>query len=376
MWGEGLVLQEGQTGENSTVKVVRQKRPPADKITSGASLAQRNFAMELCTILENPAPPGAVVYAIVARDNWKLRAARWSCGAACAGTIAILPGRAEFIEKYFEVIGELLSRNFDVAILDWRGQGLSGRLVNDPRKGHIGDFRVFERDLDALVEQVLEPFCRPPWFALGHSMGAVIALEKTHAGRSPFARMVLTAPMIDIYGLRFRRGMRIFAKALVLLGQGRRFVPGGGPIPYMSVNFEGNVLTSDPRRHARGAAIIEAAPELAIADPTIGWINAAFRFMRRFEDVAYPRWILTPVLILAAGADRLVDTAATEYFASRLKAGKCLTLADSRHEILMERDPVRELFWAAFDAFLPGKCTGGDGAASNQGINNTNRGKS
>src|SRR3984893_9548228 len=200
--------------------------------------------MELCTILENPAPPGAVVSAIATRDKWKLRAARWSCGAACAGTIAILPGRAEFIEKYFEVIGELLSRNFDVSILDWRGQGLSGRLAKNPRKGHIGDFRAFERDLDALVEQVLEPFCRPPWFALGHSMGGAIALAMAHAGRSPFARMVLTAPMVDIYGLRFRRGARILAKALVLLGRGRRFVPGGGPIPYMSVNFD--VLTSDP----------------------------------------------------------------------------------------------------------------------------------
>lgn len=344
------------------------------KSLRGLVLEQRNFAMELCTILENPAPPGAVVSVITARDNWNLRAARWSCGQACAGTIAVLPGRAEFIEKYFEVIGELLSRNFDVAILDWRGQGLSGRLANDPRKGHIGDFRAFERDLDALVEQVLEPFCRPPWFALGHSMGAALALAKARVGRSAFARMVLTAPMIDIYGMRFERGMRILAETLVLLGQGRRFVPGGGPKPYMSASFEGNLLTSDSSRHGRAAAIIEAAPELAIGDPTIGWINAAFRFMRRFEDVAYPHRILTPVLILAASADRVVDTAATEYFASRLKAGKCLTLAHSRHEILMERDEVRELFWAAFDAFLPGECAAGEGDRASQKFDETGGG--
>jgi lysophospholipase len=320
--------------------------------------------MKLCSISENPVPPGAVVSAIAARDNWTLRAARWSCGAACAGTVAILPGRAEFIEKYFEVIGELLSRNFDVAILDWRGQGLSDRLAGDPRKGHIGDFRAYERDLDALVEKILEPLCRPPWFALGHSMGAAIALAKAGGGLSPFARMVLTAPMIDFYGLRFGRGMRIIAKTLVLFGQGRRFVPGGGPKPYISASFEGNLLTSDSSRHARAAAIIEAAPELAIGDSTIGWINAAFRFMRRFEDVEYPRRILTPVLILAAGADRVVDTAATEYFASRLKVGKCLTLAHARHEILMERDPLRELFWAAFDAFLLAECAAVDGIAN------------
>jgi lysophospholipase len=311
--------------------------------------------MELCSILENPAPPGGTVAAITARDNCTLRTARWSCGAACAGTVVILPGRAEFIEKYFEVIGELLSRNFDVAILDWRGQGASGRLADDPRKGHVGDFRAYERDLDALVEQVLQPFCRPPWFTLAHSMGGTVALAMAHGGRSPFARMVLTAPMIDICGLRFRAATHILATALVMLGQGRRFVPGGGRTPYLTVNFEGNILTSDPRRHARGAAILEAAPALAIADPTIGWINAAFHLMRRFENVEYPRRILTPVLILAAGADRVVDTGAVEQFASRLKAGKCITLAHARHEILMERDVFRELFWAAFDEFLPGE---------------------
>ena len=98
-----------------------------------------------------------------------------------------------------------------------------------------------------------------------------------------------------------------------------------------------------------------AAPDLAIADPTIGWTNAAFRLMRRFENVEYPRRILTPVLILAAGDDRLVDTGAVEQFASRLKAGKCITLEHARHEILMERDVFRELFWAAFDEFLPGE---------------------
>src|SRR5215813_13544469 len=127
--------------------------------------------MQLSATEANPEPPGANVLAIPTRDKVTLRAAYWSCGETCSGTVAILPGHAEFIEKYFEVIGELLRRNFDVAILDWRGQGLSGRLADDPRKGHIRDFRAYGHDLEALVEQVLAPFCRPPWFALGHSMG-------------------------------------------------------------------------------------------------------------------------------------------------------------------------------------------------------------
>jgi lysophospholipase len=312
--------------------------------------------MELTSTEDNPEPPGAVVSAIAARDKVILRAAHWRCGESCAGTVAILPGRMEFIEKYFEVIGELLARNFDVAILDWRGQGRSGRLTKNPRKGHVGNFRAYQRDLDALAEQVLAPYCRPPWFALGHSMGGAIALANARSGRSPFARMVLTSPMVDLYGLRFRRTLRFLVRVLVYLGQGRLFLPFfGGAKSAVPGSFEGNILTSDESRYARNAAIIEAAPELAIGAPTIGWTNAAFRLMRRFKQPEFPRRLLIPVLIFAAGADRLVDSAATEEFASRLKAGKCIVLPQPKHEILMEADSVRALFWAAFDAFLPGE---------------------
>ena len=39
---------------------------------------------------------------------------------------------------------------------------------------------------------------------------------------------------------------------------------------------------------------------------------------------------------------------------NRLKAGRVIVIPGARHEILMERDVLREQFWAAFDAFVPG----------------------
>ena len=67
-----------------------------------------------------------------------------------------------------------------------------------------------------------------------------------------------------------------------------------------------------------------------------------------------PRRTLTPMLIIAAGDDRIVATAAIEAFSSRLKAGHFITLPQARHDLLMERDVFRSQFWAAFDAFVPG----------------------
>ncbi len=99
---------------------------------------------------------------------------------------------------------------------------------------------------------------------------------------------------------------------------------------------------------------MRAAPDLGLADPTIGWTNAAFHLMRQFEDADYPRRTQTPILVIAAGARSHRRDAAIESFASRLKAGRFITLPYARHEILMERDAIRAQFWAAFDGFIPG----------------------
>ncbi len=310
--------------------------------------------MELYVTADNPVPSGATVTQIVTQDGVALRIARWSAGEGARGTVAVLPGRAEFIERYFEVIAELLGRRFDVVAMDWRGQGLSQRQLRDRSKGHVDDFDLFQIDLAALAAQVLEPFCPKPWFALGHSMGGAILLANARSGRSPFARIILSAPMIALAGLRFPKAAAFGAEALDICGFGGAYIPGGSGKPFFSRPFSEAALTSDDVRYGRTAEIVAAAPDVAIGDPTIGWSNAAFRQMRQFENPDYPRRTLTPILIVAAGADRVVSTPAVEAFASRLKVGRVITLPYARHEILMERDVFRAQFWAAFDGFIPG----------------------
>ena len=310
--------------------------------------------MKLIPTQDNPAPAGGFPALLRAVDGMTIRAARWHPEGPCVGTVLICAGRAEFIEKYFETVGELLARGLTVVAFDWRGQGLSGRELSHRSKGHIDDFSSYERDLDAITTQVLEPFCPKPWFALAHSMGGAILIAQSRAGRSPFARIVTTAPMIDLYRLRAPRLARALAEILDAAGLGGAFVPGGNARGVMSHAFDDNVLTSDQARFERFTQIVARAPELAIGDPTIGWINAAFRLMGDFADAEYPRRVLTPMLVFSAGADRVVDSRAVESFAHRLKAGRVIALPFARHEILMERDTIRSQFWAAFDAFIPG----------------------
>ena len=57
------------------------------------------------------------------------------------GSVILSGGRTEFIEKYLEVIRELVGRGFTVLTHDWRGQGLSQRLLADRLKGARGGLR-------------------------------------------------------------------------------------------------------------------------------------------------------------------------------------------------------------------------------------------
>ena len=268
--------------------------------------------MELFDSPGNPVPPGAAAAFITCSDGLPVRVIRWQPQGIARGTVLIGQGRGEFAEKYFEVVSELLVRQFHVVAFDWRGQGLSARELPNRRKGHIDDFSLYERDLAALAEHVLRPHCPKPWFGLGHSMGGAIFLRHAAGGRRLFERLVLTAPMLRLAGLKFPRAARWLASALDMAGFGASFIPGGGDTAYLTKPFQDNALTSDPQRYARFSAVANAAPMLALGAPTIGWLHAAFRLMREFNQEEFALNMRVPCLILAAGNDRVVDSRAAE----------------------------------------------------------------
>ncbi|NVN85323.1 MAG: alpha/beta hydrolase [Rhodopseudomonas sp.] len=310
--------------------------------------------MTLVSIPANPVPEDAVSGFIKTPDGAELRFARWPPPAGRKGTVCVFTGRSEQIEKYFETVRDLRDRGFAVAIVDWRGQGHSSRQLRDPRKGYVRRFSDFEIDVETFVREVVLPDCPPPHFALAHSMGGAVMLRIAHSGKRWFDRVVLSAPMIDLPGRATSLPVRLLLRALRLTGQGGNYVPGGNDTLSNSEPFAGNVLTSDPVRYARNAAIIAEDPTLGIASPTVAWADTAFQAMHGFKATDYPSQIRQPILMLAASNDTVVSTPAIEEFAYHLRAGSHLVIAGSKHEILQEQDRYRSQFWAAFDAFVPG----------------------
>lgn len=309
--------------------------------------------MKLVSIPGNPVPDGAIAGAIKTPDGIELRFARWD-SAAGKGTVCLFGGRGEFIEKYFEVIGELRRRGFAVATMDWRGQGHSSRQLPDPRKGHVEDFSQYELDLETFMSQVVRPNCPQPHYALTHSMGGAVVLRSVHAGSRWFERAVLVAPMIDFPRAWIARPARVLMRVLRLAGLGNHYVPGGNVDGGRTSRFADNPLTSDPQRYARNAALVTSDPTLGIGGPTVDWLDAAFDTIAAFQAADYAAQIDLPIMMVAAGADTIVSAPAIGRFAARLPAGAHRLIEGSRHEILQEQDAYRAQVWAAFDAFVPG----------------------
>lgn len=304
-----------------------------------------------------PAPDGAKTLTIAAADGVKLRAACWRPEGVPRGTVCLFQGRAEFIEKYGEVVADLLKRRFAVATFDFRGQGGSARLTKNPFKSHVDDFSEYRADAEALMRQVAFPLCPPPFFALSHSMSAPVLVSLVLRQPQWFDRLVLVAPMIGLPLQRVEFFARGLATGLGRIGFARSYIPSGTNRIMALRPFQKNPVTSDPTRYAQAQALIAQERGLALGSPTVGWVHAAFRAMTATALPGVPESFRVPTLVLSAAQDRIVDQHASDRFAARIRGGGRLLLRGAQHELMMERDEIREQFWAAFDAFVPGRRT-------------------
>lgn len=290
-----------------------------------------------------------------ARDGIRLRYGCWPCqGHRPGGAVVVLGGRAEFIEKYIETIGELNARNFHAFSLDWRGQGLSDRMLPDRTRGYVRTYGDYVADLQLFLDKVVKPNSNGPLILLAHSMGATIALHYMRRFPQDLHKAVLLSPMIE-----FRTDPVPYAIAkgycmlLARLGKARCNIPSMGRKESFRSSFAGNWLTHDAVRFHRVRRMLQRNPQLSISGITYGWLAASFKAIDAIRHSGFVQPIQTPMLVVSAGEDRVVNNAATEQLVARLSAPQALCIEGAYHEILQESNGIRAQFWHAWDQFIP-----------------------
>ena len=296
-----------------------------------------------------PAPSGAAGEWFTGAGGARLRAALFPASGQPRGSVVLSGGRTEPIEKYFEVAAELTGRGFVVLIHDWRGQGLSQRLLAERLKGHAVGYDDVLTDYSALIA-AFESRLPKPWLAIGHSMGGCLTALALAKGERRFSAAVLTAPMFGIFTAPLPPGVaRTLARAMSAIGLGGAMVPGAN-LAAPPAAFEANLLTHDARRYKRNVDQILAYPDLALGPPTWGWLDFAFAAIHELRRGPGVTQVEMPVTVFAAGADRVVDNRDLRLVADRFPKGEYIEISGAHHEILQETDAIRAVFWREFDA--------------------------
>ena len=301
----------------------------------------------------NPCPAGAQPCMVTTMDGYHLRAAHWEPQGACRGTVLMLQGRAEFIEKYFETITRFIDLGFAVICFDWRGQGGSDRLLDDPMKGHIEGFGDYHKDLNAIFAHY-NRLLQKPVLAFAHSMGGMVLLQALRDKPDLAKAVILTAPMLDIYLLRQQAWLKLVIRSCCLLGLKNHYPPLHRSQSPFTMKFERNPLTRNRKRFERNQMILRTRPHLALGMPTLGWLQQAMRAIGDLPQVitALKQQSPNKLLIVAPAQDRVTATEATRQFCSQLNHAQLIEIEGIEHEVLMEHDAVRTQFWDAFNQHI------------------------
>ncbi|WP_109467437.1 alpha/beta hydrolase [Albibacillus kandeliae] len=301
-------------------------------------------------------PQGGAAWWLTASDGVKLRVGYWPCDNA-RGTLLLFPGRTEYIEKYGRTAAELAERGYAMVAIDWRGQGLADRLIDDVRVGHVVRFTDYQRDVAAVMEWAAEMDLPRPWHVLGHSMGGAIGLRAVMEGL-PVQSCAFTGPMWGIYMSALLKPFGwVLPRVANLVGMGNRLPPSTRYESYVLSNpFEGNMLTTDAEMFRMMQHQLESHPELALGGPSMIWLREALEECKSLARQPSPD---LPCITFIGADESIIDTAAAHDRMRRWPRGELDVVPGAQHEVLMETPETRARVFDRLDALFSGQIGNG-----------------
>lgn len=283
-------------------------------------------------------------------DGKRLRATHWQPGGAAKGTVLLFTGRTEYAEKYGLIALSLQAAGYAIATVDWRGQGLSDRLIPNPMIGHVERFGDYQRDTAALVAYAKALELPRPYHMLAHSMGGAIGLRALWQ-HLPVRSAFFTAPM---WGIAMAQALRPAAASLTSFSQRTGFAQVLAPtqlsLSYVAIApFELNLLTSDAAQYERLRAQVKAQARLGLGGVSMGWLSEALRENRRAARAPSPD---IPCVTCLGGHEAIVDPDAVHARMGAWPKGQLHIFPKARHELLMEAPDIRaQVLGHALDLF-------------------------
>ncbi|WP_164661072.1 alpha/beta hydrolase [Tropicibacter sp. Alg240-R139] len=284
-------------------------------------------------------PAGGAAWWVQTSDNVRIRVGVWRAEGTVKGTVLMFPGRTEYIEKYGETATQLVSRGYTVLSVDWRGQGLADRLLDDTRVGHVGHFTDYQKDIAAVLRVAREQELPKPWHVIGHSMGGAITLRAVMEGM-PVQTCAFTGPMWGIYFSPLMKPLSKVTMALApVFGAAHKNPPSTSLGSYvLEQEFDGNTLTRDSDMYQMMRDQLTAHPDLSLGAPSIHWLKESVTECAHLAERASPDM---PCLTYLGTHEQIVDRDAIRARMPNWPRGHLVEVPGGEHEVLMEAPDVR-----------------------------------
>ena len=282
-------------------------------------------------------------------DGIRVRTSFWAANDP-VGTVFVFPGRADYIEKYGGLANFCLSNNLNVIAIDWRGQGLSERLLDDKNIGHIEDFKNYQNDVEVIIKEAKDASLVKPWIIFAHSMGGLIGLRTLH-DNPVFKKVVFTSPM---WGIQMppilKSGASIIMSLISLIGKMDTYAPTTSPeTRILNEEYEFNKLTSDIRNFKLLRQQLIQHPDLQIGGPSSAWVSAALDEIE-FQIGKEPP--ITPALCFLGEKEEIIDNLAVREFCKNWDSCDLISIPDAKHDLLMEKKMILHSLFEKLEKFI------------------------
>ena len=282
-------------------------------------------------------------------DGIRVRTSFWAANDP-VGTVFVFPGRADYIEKYGGLANFCLSNNLNVIAIDWRGQGLSERLLDDKNIGHIEDFKNYQNDVEVIINEAKDAGLVKPWIIFAHSMGGLIGLRTLH-DNPVFKKVVFTSPM---WGIQMppilKSGASIIMSLISLIGKMETYAPTTSPeTRILNEEYEFNKLTSDIRNFKLLRQQLIQHPDLQIGGPSSAWVSAALDEIE-FQIGKEPP--ITPALCFLGEKEEIIDNLAVREFCKNWDSCDLISIPNAKHDLLMEKKMILHSLFEKLEKFI------------------------
>ncbi len=253
--------------------------------------------------------------------------------------LVIVHGLSEFTKKFYELIYYFLNKGFNVFIYDQRCHGLSERLTPEINLLHVNSFNDYVKDLSYFIDEIVLKTEDKPLYIFSHSMGGAVTALYLAQNQNKIEKAVLSAPMFEPISKQvpFKVARASLNIGKFIFGKKRKF--------FLSDEFNPNVKFNPAMGQSQ--ARFEHNMKLRIENPnyqstpmSFGWVSNSLNVGRKILSSSVVKKIQTPILIISATEDKMVNNAPQKKFFEKCKNCRFESVENATHAILASDEAI------------------------------------